>query len=99
MAASSRSGPARTARGWHWRVPQEAVPQQHHLHADAACDPGGASWEPSQVSVVLLGALGRVVCAGAWRAGPPSSTPSEEAAVGSPGALSRDRAGGSSAQP
>lgn len=45
-------------------------PRQHHLYANASCDPGGASWEPSQVSAMLLGrgpwASG--MCPGSWPA-------------------------------
>lgn len=49
-------------------------PPKQHLYANAGCDPGGASWEPSQVSAMLLGR-------GPWACGVCPRGPQDWAAV------------------
>ena len=51
------------------RLCPRGPPERHHLYANAGCDPGGASREPSQLSGTLLGvALRCVLCdQGGWQ--------------------------------
>ena len=54
---------------WRWRLCPRGPLKQHHLYANSGCDPGGASWEPSQVRDMLprRGPEACGVCPRSWQ--------------------------------
>lgn len=99
-ASSSSTAPG-LAVGGPTDPPPPPPGEAAHLYANAGRDPGGASWEPSQVSAQLLGrGRERVVCPRGqqgWAAGgvPGTAAPScpVETPVGCPGVRPTSRRG------